>query len=250
MFLLPGHKASLCPIRKAKLTGACYTPQAEGVKAGGGQQYFKDVFINGQPVTALADSGSFLTLVRRDLVPIGVVDFNRQEDVLCVHGDRHSYPTAELTVVVDEQPYLLTVGVVEKLPVAAILGWDLPVLYDVLLEGRVKDSDCEEAVTGLVITRAQARAGVTAEQTVKTCAEPFSDLDSSVFEGGTKGPRKSRHQRRFEKGLNSREPDSKEGLLKDIWEVPGDIGARQREDSSLKPLFDKVGKRGQRVFCN
>lgn len=40
------------------------------------------------------------------------------------------YPTAELSVVEDEQPYLLTVGVLEKLPVDAILGWDLPVLLD------------------------------------------------------------------------------------------------------------------------
>lgn len=74
-------------------------------------------------------------------MPTGVVDYSRQEDILCVHGDSHSYPTAEVTVVVDQQPYLLTVGVVERLAVAAILGWDLSVLLDVLLEARPKDSD-------------------------------------------------------------------------------------------------------------
>ncbi|XP_054875465.1 uncharacterized protein LOC129351003 [Amphiprion ocellaris] len=132
----PGYKASLCPIRKAKLTGACYTPRAEAVNAVGRRQRFKDITVNGQPVTALLDSGSFLTLVRRDLVPTGMVDFSRQEDILCVHGDRHAYPTADLTVGVKGQAYLLTVGVVEKLPVAAILGWDLPVLLDVLLKER------------------------------------------------------------------------------------------------------------------
>lgn len=40
----PGHKASLCPIRKAKLTGACYTPRAENANAVGKWQRFKDVF--------------------------------------------------------------------------------------------------------------------------------------------------------------------------------------------------------------
>lgn len=40
---------------------------------------------------------------------------------------------AELTVTIDDQPYLLTVWVVEKLPVVVILGWDLPVLLDSLL---------------------------------------------------------------------------------------------------------------------
>uniref|UniRef100_A0AAQ5XHE4 Gypsy retrotransposon integrase-like protein 1 n=1 Tax=Amphiprion ocellaris TaxID=80972 RepID=A0AAQ5XHE4_AMPOC len=238
----PGHKASLCPIRKAKLTGACYTPRAEAVNAVGRRQRFKDITVNGQPVTALLDSGSFLTLVRRDLVPTGMVDFSRQEDILCVHGDRHAYPTADLTVGVNGQAYLLSVGVVEKLPVAAILGWDLPVLLDVLLEEEGKDTDCEKGVLGPVITRAQARAEVTSKPKL-TCepqTEPFSTLDDSLFEGGTKGPRKSRRQRRFEKGLKSREPDCKEGLIKDRWEVPEDIGAMQREDASLKSLFDKV----------
>lgn len=157
-----------------------------------------------------------------------------------MHGDRHSYPTAELTIVVEEQPYLMTVGVVEKLPVAAILGWDLPVMLDILREEGNRDIVCEKALSGLVITRAQARAGATADQTRDPCSEPFSTLDSGLFEGGNKGPRKSRRQRRFEKGLNSRGPDCKEGLLKDMWEVPEDIGTVQREDVSLKPLFDKV----------
>lgn len=83
--------------------------------------------------------------------------YSRQEDILCVHGDRHSYPTAEVT-------YLLTVGVVERLPMAAILGWDLPVLLDVLLEAGPTASDLGKGLSGHVITRAQARAGVTAGQ--------------------------------------------------------------------------------------
>ena len=56
-------------------------------------------------------------------MPTGAVDYSRQEDILCVRRDSHSYPTAEVTVVADEQPYLLTVGVVERLPVTAIVGW-------------------------------------------------------------------------------------------------------------------------------
>lgn len=142
-----GHNASLCPIRKAKLSGTCYTPRAEVASDGGGQQRFKDVTINGESVTALVDSGSFLTLVQRELVPTGVVDYSRQEDSLCVYEDRHSYPTAEMTVVVVEQPYLLTVGVVERLPVA-ILGWDIPLLLDMPLEAGPKDSDLGKGLSG------------------------------------------------------------------------------------------------------
>ena len=158
---------------------------------------------------------------------MGVVDYSRQEDILCVHGDSHSYPTAEVTVVVDQQPYLLTVGVVERLAVAAILGWDLSVVLDVLLEARPKDSDLGKYLSGHVLTPAQARAGVTPEQRQGKEPDPelFSTLDSSVFEGAMKGPRKSRRQQQFEKGLKSRELDCTKGLAKGMWEVPGDIGA-------------------------
>ena len=151
---------------------------------------------------------------------------------------RHSYPTAEVTVVVGEQPYLLTVGVVERLPIAAILGWDLPVLLDVLLEAGPKDSDLGKGLSRHAITRAQARAGVAPDPGQAKGPDPelFATLDSSMFEGGTKGPRNSRRQRRFEKGLNAPEPDCAKGM----WEVPGDIGALQREDGTLKPLFAKV----------
>lgn len=74
---------------------------------------------------------SFISLVKHSLVPVGS---SRQTDILCVHGDKHPYPIADITVTIDEQPYLLTVGVVEHLPVDAILGWDLPVLMDLLQE--------------------------------------------------------------------------------------------------------------------
>ncbi|XP_015232737.1 PREDICTED: uncharacterized protein LOC107086360 [Cyprinodon variegatus] len=76
-----GHKAALCPIRKAKLTGACYTPRAEDMQGVGRKQWFKEVCINGEPVTALVDSGSFMTLVRRDIVPTGLLDYSKQEDI-------------------------------------------------------------------------------------------------------------------------------------------------------------------------
>lgn len=55
-----------------------------------------------------------------------------------------------------------------------------------------------------------------------------------------KGPRKSRRQRHFEKGMKSQEPDCEKGVVRGKWEVPGDIGALQMWDEILKPLFEKV----------
>ena len=238
----PGHKASVCPIRKAKVTGACYAPRLEvGLTGDKGLtvQRYKTVVVNGQHVTALLDTGSFMSLVKHSLVPVSSVDYSRQEDIVCVHGDSHPYPKADVTVTIDEQSYLLTVGVVEHLPVDAILGWDFPVLMDLLQDkelavqtdsGEMGDLGVNVNVVGPVITRAQAKAGV----------QPLPDLDSSLCEGGTKGLKKSRRQRRFEKQLWSTEPEKKSVLSDAMWDVPENMSVLQRGDDTLKPLFAKV----------
>lgn len=80
----------------------------------------------------MLDSGSFMSLARQDLVTVNTISYNQHVDILCVHGDKHPCPTAELNVTINDQPYLLIVWVVEKMPVALLLGWDLPVLFDLL----------------------------------------------------------------------------------------------------------------------
>lgn len=107
----PGHKASVCPVRKAKVSGACYAPRPEvRSREATTLHRYKTVTINGQQVTALLDSGSFMSLVKRNLVPVGTVDYKRQENILCVHGDERLYPKADVTAVINEQSYLITVG--------------------------------------------------------------------------------------------------------------------------------------------
>ncbi|XP_036072222.1 uncharacterized protein LOC118599934 [Oryzias melastigma] len=142
----PGHKASVCPVRKAKFTGACYAPRLEtdlstgsGITDENTVQPLKSVTVNGQQVTAMLDTGSFVSLIKRSLISIGGLDYSRQTNVVCVHGDKHLYPKADVTITINEQPYLLTVGVVEKLPVDLILGCDLPVLKDLLNENAIAD---------------------------------------------------------------------------------------------------------------
>ncbi len=87
---------------------------------------------------------------------------------------------------VQEQMYLLNVAIVDNLPADMILGRDLPVLYE-LLQPTLKDSKHSVTTTTVdlscpALTRAQSRAGL----------QPLPDLDSSLLQGGTKGPKKSR----------------------------------------------------------
>ncbi|KAK7882011.1 hypothetical protein WMY93_028185 [Mugilogobius chulae] len=238
----------------AKLTGACYVPRSEG-KTETVMRRYKKVTVNGQTVEALLDSGSSLSLVRQDFVPMSAMDYSKSEDILCVHGDKHPYPTADLTVDIEGQKYLLTVGVVASLPVPALLGCDLPILLDLLQENA--EADCNtETLSCPVVTRAQAKACVQPQTNLDSGldavdtqgsgvevanAQPFALMEDSIFEGGTKGPKKSRRQRRFEKQLMAKQPDLSTSE-KTLWQIPDNISDLQKDDVTLKPLFAKVGQ--------
>uniref|UniRef100_A0A8C5PEA8 SCAN box domain-containing protein n=1 Tax=Leptobrachium leishanense TaxID=445787 RepID=A0A8C5PEA8_9ANUR len=60
--------------------------------------HFCTVKVNGRLRRALLDSGSMVTLVTKSIVP-GVV-FNHMEKlgIVCVHGDKREYPTAEVDI--------------------------------------------------------------------------------------------------------------------------------------------------------
>lgn len=73
-------------------------------------------------------------------------------------------------------------GVVKKLPVAAVLCRDLPILMDLLLANQPAETDCGKMGEGdkkcLVDTRAQAKSGV----------ELLPNLDSGLCQGDTQEP--------------------------------------------------------------
>ncbi len=241
----PGHKAAVCPARKAKLTGFCYVPR-EGdsdFDSVGESQNVYDVIVNGHELKALLDTGSSLSLLKPCFV--NNVNYVNTTSVQCVHGDVKQYPRAEVMVEVQEQMYLLNVAIVDNLPADIILGRDLPVLYE-LLQPTIKDSEHFVTTTTVdlacpALTRAQARAGL----------QPLPDLDSSLLQGGTKGPKKPRRQRRLEKYLGTPASDaSVKGLEVNGWKVPGNIAQLQREDETLKPLFVKAEGDKPSNLCN
>ncbi|RXN17966.1 zinc finger with KRAB and SCAN domains 3-like protein [Labeo rohita] len=202
----PGHKAAVCPVRKAKLTGYCYVPREGDLELGSVWESLTtcDVTVNGHSLQALLDTGCSMSMLKSCYVTN--VDYLNTASVQCVHGDVKRYPRAEVLVEVQDQMYLLNVAIVDSLPTDMILGQDLPVLND-LLQATAKDSanvatakDSANVATTTetpvnlsfpAITRSQARAGL----------QPLPDFDDSLLQGGTKGPRKSRRQKRLEKYL-------------------------------------------------
>lgn len=239
-----GHKASVCPLKRSKLSGLCYVPR-QGEQSdcwdGDGECRSVPVRVNGRCLTALLDSGSSMSFIKKSCVPC-VIDYSQQTDVLCVHGDYKPEPQVELTVEVDGQKYLMTVGVVEKLPVTMLLGRDLPVLYD-LLSGAKGPYKAHKPVAGqkkniscFVMTRSKAKAQA------QSGLQPLPDLCDSLCKTGTKGPRKTRRQRRLEKHVGS--PMSCEMPENDvsdvIWQIPENISILQNSDPTLKSLYVKV----------
>uniref|UniRef100_A0A3B3HIN5 Gypsy retrotransposon integrase-like protein 1 n=3 Tax=Oryzias latipes TaxID=8090 RepID=A0A3B3HIN5_ORYLA len=90
-----------------------------------------------------------------------------------------------------------------------------------------------------VVTRSQTKAGL----------EPLPDLHSDLCEGGSKGPRKSRRQRRIDK-ITGTDSDVKvyPEPVSVNWDIPNDISFLQMSDPSLSWLYKQVengeGKQG------
>ncbi len=203
----------MCPARKAKLTGFCYVPRDEesAKDSVGESQTVCTVTVNGHSLQALLDTGSSLSLLK-PLFCANVSYVNTTSVQWCM-GDIKQYHRAEVIVGVHDQLYLLNVAIVENLPADMILGRDLPILCELLQITK----DSVSATVNLscpTVTRAQVKAGL----------QPLPDLDSSLLQGWTKDPRKSRRQRRLEKYLGTPASEtSVEGLDASGWRIPENI---------------------------
>lgn len=91
-----------------------------------------------------------------------------------MYGDEKPYPTADIYIEVQRQPYLLNVGVADKLSFPVVLGSDLPVLFDLLHQSQ----SCNVAVT-----RAQAK--LVNEPSLSLSTLPFYDSHLDVQPGRT-----------------------------------------------------------------
>ncbi|KAL0155309.1 hypothetical protein M9458_049572, partial [Cirrhinus mrigala] len=91
-----------------------------------------------------------------------------------------------------------------------------------------KDTEPDPLLSCSVVTRAKARAGL----------QPLPDFDDSLLQGGSKGPRKTRRQRRIAKYLGSPIPEIDiKDLEEPSWKLPIDIGSMQKNDlAPLQPL--------------
>ena len=134
----------------------CYKPRRTGYLSKRNDRCpYKDFIIpgqiEGQNVEMVLDSGCDMTLVHQDLVDPKKINHRERTHLRCIHDHHSDYPTAEVIVEINGEPFQVVVGVSKDLPRHALLGKDFPTFYDLL--NKVQPV----AQHSLVVTRAQAK---------------------------------------------------------------------------------------------
>ena len=125
-----------------------------------------------QVANIILDTGASRTLVREDLVPPYAMR-EGEVTVTCVHGDAITYPLAQITISVGpHKDVTVRAAVAKTLPVAVLIGRDVPQLMDLLNSSCQKPAVSENAAPALVAaTRAQTEKQQESSTITKTGEE-------------------------------------------------------------------------------
>jgi hypothetical protein len=239
-----GHIKPDCPKLKPRLSGrSCIPRSGEGDTGFGGRLQTTTVLVNGKEATALLDTGSTQTLVQPHLVKARDFVQGRNLRILCVNGDEHEYPTAEVYLEVRGQAYQMIVGVVERLSHAVVIGQDILVLPELVQASKP---------VNVVVTRSQSRAGAPGEETEEP-AELATLRDMPFAEGEIAPParvrgKKTRMQVRRDRLVGTVERNAELPLAEpdaDWGDISVNFEQLQREDESLLKAYDKVSEVGE-----
>ena len=77
----------------------------------------------------VADTGASKTLVHKSFVSPTEIS-NKSITISCAHGDSITYPLAHVKISICKRDIIIQAALVDKLPVAVLLGWDNPNLMD------------------------------------------------------------------------------------------------------------------------
>ncbi|KAG2455998.1 DLRB2 protein, partial [Polypterus senegalus] len=226
-----GHIHRNCP--KKRETKLCFEPCPLPTKKTPlvNREKMVRVTIAGRQHKALIDTGSTQSLVRRECLEGQVVESGQSVVLRCVHGEEVTYPLVRINLEIKGVGYELPMGIVDNMPYPVLLGLDVPGIEDLLQSALQAEA--------LVVTRAQA-----AKQKERS-HDNWDELPFSI----TESPRtyhKARSQRRQEKlwGVPQKAGNFVPPpiLPGDVFDIPSDVAATQRDDPSLLVCFDKAAR--------
>ena len=146
-----GHLSYNCP-QKALFSNEA---PAETRKLQQERAYRRGVINGVYCMDIVVDTGANKTLVRGDLVtPDDIID--GEVTIQCAHGDSVSYPLAAVKIKLEGKDIITHAAVAKSLPVAALLGWDVPELRELI--NPTLDGEREGTANALaVVTRRQKK---------------------------------------------------------------------------------------------
>lgn len=149
-----GHMSYNCPNRTALFSNPTSAPitnrQQERVCHHGtiNGVYSREIVV---------DTGAGKTLVRGDFVtPDDLID--GEVSIQCAHGDVVSYPLAAVKITIGGKEFIVHAAVAGSLPVAVLLGWDVPELMGLVKPtSDVKPKETVIALAGITRKRSETR---------------------------------------------------------------------------------------------
>ena len=169
-----GHLMYSCPERrrsdsKPVLSGAGFQEVVWNKES---QKYLRRGILNGRSVQMLIDTGCTNTMVSARYIDPNILDCSNTVEILCVHGDKVCYPTAEVNLRLGQWSQFSRVVVASDIPVPVLLGTDI---YKLTTDKPV-----------MVTTRAQTKKDDLASKNEEQIVEPDTqsqqeDIDSSLM---------------------------------------------------------------------
>jgi len=147
-----GHYSSNCPHNAMFCRENQINPRGKHEQTG----VSKAGKVEGKAVNnILLDTGCSRTLVHQSLVPREKLLEGEAVAIRCAHGDTVLYPLAQVEMEIDGQSFEIQAAVADRLPMAVLLGTDVPQLPE-LLSGELLGSEAK-IENALVVTRARAK---------------------------------------------------------------------------------------------
>ena len=167
----------------------------------GSRKYLRRGTLNGKSVQMLIDTGCTKTMVSSKYLNSNILDHVKTEEILCVHGDKVSYPTAEVNLRLGQWSQTAKVVAAPDIPVPVLLGTDI---YALASDNPV-----------IVTTRAQARkdsevtgnAEETAKETVPDLVVANGDTSAKDVLNGECGEATTESEQRREEVSTSMPQD-------------------------------------------
>ena len=138
-------------------------------------------------------------VVASEHVDPNVIDYCTTEQILCVHGDKFSYPTAKVQIKLGRWKQLCKVVVAPNLPVAVLLGTDLYHPTESLHTGPMVTTQAQKQKQDMLLDTTTSDI----QPSNQKVDQPFTENEANIPSNGASTTIKSRKDDDQQASLNA-----------------------------------------------